>query len=321
VDLKPSADALEAPGPLLPAVALRRLEPPADVLQATPDAPPYYLCLSADNRCHTAAPPPATAEMTSYACSHDHCVQQSAGATSAWPYLLHGSCLCRFMLVTAKHIVGVGAHADAGSAASSSTQTAKASMHEAFVSASAGGGQAEGSGSTSGWSRLDSSAAASNEPTSTAAAALDSAEVIVNSATGAGIVSTSSSGNSHSAGEVGDSNGSGGGSGVNDLNGSGGEIVSPTELEALINEAGSAAWGEWASLPPGVQTATGVLSNMLEVFLETCMYIVEHAPVAIDFLLIYHLHRACSANLHMGSRHCCTAQVTQMPQGNSKHWC
>lgn len=64
MDLKPSADALESPGPLLPAVALRRLEPPADVLQATPDAPPYYLCLSADNRCHTAAHPPASAGMT-----------------------------------------------------------------------------------------------------------------------------------------------------------------------------------------------------------------------------------------------------------------
>ena len=192
----------------------------------------------------------------------------TANSQPAWPYSLDSSCLCRFMLVTAKHIVGVGAHADAGSAASSSAQTAKASMHEAFVSASAGGGQAEDGGSTSGWSRLDSSAAASNEPTSTAAAALDSAEVIVNSANGAGILSTSSSGNSHSAGEVRNSNGSGGGIGVNDLssnNGSGGEIVSPIELEALINEAGSAAWGEWASLPPGVQTATGVLSNSLDI--------------------------------------------------------
>lgn len=50
VDLTPGGDALEAPGPQMPAVALRRLEPPEDVLQAQPDAPRYYLCLSEDNR-------------------------------------------------------------------------------------------------------------------------------------------------------------------------------------------------------------------------------------------------------------------------------
>lgn len=33
-------------GPLLPAVALRRLEPTED---DSPDAPPYFLCLSAAN--------------------------------------------------------------------------------------------------------------------------------------------------------------------------------------------------------------------------------------------------------------------------------
>lgn len=173
-------------------------------------------------------------------------------------------------------------------------------MHEAFVSASAGAGQAEGGGSTSGWSRLDSSAAASSEPSSTAAAAADSADVIVSSANGAGMMRSDSGGSdSHSAAEVGDSNGSGG-NGANDHgsgDGSTGEIVSPSELEALINEAGSAAWGEWASLPPGVQTATGVPS-MPEMFCETCSCAIEHA-----------LGCQTAQGQH---RRCCTAEVTHM---------
>lgn len=49
VDLTPG-DALEMPGVLLPGVALRCLEPPADVLAENPEAPTYYLCLAADNR-------------------------------------------------------------------------------------------------------------------------------------------------------------------------------------------------------------------------------------------------------------------------------
>ena len=49
MDLTPG-DALECPGALLPAVALRRLEPPADVLEENPEAPAYFLCLSSDNR-------------------------------------------------------------------------------------------------------------------------------------------------------------------------------------------------------------------------------------------------------------------------------
>ena len=184
---------------------------------------------------------------------------------------LEGSRVRRYMLVTAKHIVGVGAHTDAGSATSSSAQTAKASMHEAFVSAAAASGQAEDGGSTSGWRQLDSSAAASDGPASTAAAAAESADVIVNSTNGSGIVSSSGGSNVHPALELGDSNGSGG-NGVMDPSsgsGSGGELVSPSELEALINEAGSAAWGEWASLPPGVQTATGVVHKLLATLVQS----------------------------------------------------
>ncbi len=49
VDLTPG-DALESPGALLPAVALRRLEPPEDVLAENSEAPTYFLCLAADNR-------------------------------------------------------------------------------------------------------------------------------------------------------------------------------------------------------------------------------------------------------------------------------
>ena len=185
--------------------------------------------------------------------------------------------MCRFMLVTAKHIVGVGAHTDAGGATSSNAQTAKASMHEAFVSAAAASSQAEDGGSTSGWRQLDSSAAASDGPASTAAAAAESADVIVNSTNGSGIVSSSGGSNTHPAQELGDGNGSGGGSCVMDHSsgdGSSGEIVSPSESEALINEAGSAAWGEWASLPPGVQTATGVAHSLL----DTCEVVQSNAP-------------------------------------------
>jgi hypothetical protein len=82
VDLTPAADALDAPGPLLPSVALRRLEPPADVLQATPDAPPYYLCLSADNRCYIAAPSPPALHMTSSALLSDDTIGWNRRAES-----------------------------------------------------------------------------------------------------------------------------------------------------------------------------------------------------------------------------------------------
>jgi hypothetical protein len=179
------------------------------------------------------------------------------------------------MLVTAKHIVGVGLSAAAGGAASSNMQTAEPSMHEASVSAYAEAGQAEDSGSSSGWYRQDSSVVATAEPSSADATAADTADVIVNSSNGACIGSSGSaspegsqngSNNDRTAGGAVDSNGSSGSTGSKQLDGhssshgsgASGDIVSMAELEALVDEAGAAAWGKWASLPAGVQTATGL---------------------------------------------------------------